>query len=460
MARNCHSVSLSFFESSPSKHFMANFEQAGSPAGTPGMAPVPSGKRRFPLLAVIIVLVLILVGVIVWRQLSGNGAGKNPAAAMRGAGGPVPVILGTVAQKDVPVYLDGLGTVQAFNSVTVRSRVDGQLQKLGFEEGQDIRAGDLVAMIDPAPFKTVLTQAQAKRTQDESQLRMAEIELHRNEVLFTNRIVSQDVIDTNRAQINQISALVKSDEAAIESAQVQLNYTTIKSPIDGRTGLRQVDVGNIIRSGDTNGLVVVTQLKPISITFTLPEQNLGEIQAHSGGDKLKVLAVDRDNKTVLDEGTLTVIDNQIDPTTGTIRLKATFPNANLRLWPGQFANTRLVLTVRTNAIVVPASVVQRGPEGSYAFVVEDDMSVQMRPVKVAYIEQQDAVIDSGLQPGEKIVVDGQYKLQPGSKIRPAETQGTNAPPGRVNSQNSTNRAGGKRQVGEGGGDWKKKQQSQ
>ncbi|MGZ4971364.1 MAG: efflux RND transporter periplasmic adaptor subunit [Limisphaerales bacterium] len=436
---------------------MANFEQAGRPAGTPGSAPVPSGKRRFPVLAVIIFIVLIVVGVIVWRQISGNNTSKNSAGSMRGAGGPVPVIIGTVAQKDVPVYLDGIGTVQAFNTVTIRSRVDGQLQKLGFEEGEDVRAGDLLAQIDPAPFRTVLDQATAKKTQDEAQLHLSEIELRRNQVLFTNKIVSQDVIDTNRAAINQISALIKSDEASIENAQVQLNYTTIKAPIDGRTGLRQVDVGNIIRSSDTNGLVVVTQLKPISINFTLPEQNIGEIQAQFAKSKLKVLAVDRDNKTLLDEGNLTVIDNQIDPTTGTIKLKATFPNPNLRLWPGQFANTRLLLTVRSNAVVAPASVVQRGPEGSYAFVVEDDMSVQMRPVKVAFIEQQDAVIESGLQPGEKIVVDGQYKLQPGSKIRPADAQGTNAPASTGNLQTSTNRNGGKRQGGQ-GGDWKKKQQ--
>ena len=436
---------------------MANFEQAGRPAGTPGNAPVPSGKRRFPLLAVIIAIVLIVVVVIVWRQISGNGASKSQTGSMRGgAGGPVPVIIGTVEQKDVPVYLDGIGTVQAFNTVTIRSRVDGQLQKLGFEDGQDVRVGDLIAKIDPAPFQTVLDQAVAKKTQDESQLRLSQIELHRNEVLFTNKIVSQDVIDTNRASISQTEAVIKSDEASIESAQVQLNYTTISSPIDGRTGIRQVDVGNIIHSNDTNGVVVVTQLKPISINFTLPEQNLGDIQMHFSEGKLKVLAVDRDNKTVLDEGTLTVIDNQIDPTTGTIRLKATFPNQNLRLWPGQFANTRLLLTVRTNANVVQASVVQRGPEGSYAFVVEDDMSVKMQPVKVAFIEQQDAVIESGLQPGEKIVVDGQYKLQPGSKIRPAESKSTNAPASNVNGRSSTNRAG-KHQGGQ-GGDWQKKQQ--
>jgi multidrug efflux system membrane fusion protein len=436
---------------------MSNIENAGRPAGTPGNAPVPSGKRRFPLMMVVIVLMLIVVGVIVWRQMSQGGASKNAAGSMRGANmGPVPVKIGTVAQKDVPVYLDGIGTVQAFNSVTLRSRVDGQLEKLGFEEGQDIKTGDLVAQIDPAPFRTVLEQAQAKKTQDESQLQMSEIELRRNLVLFTNKIVSQDALDTNRATINQLTAVVKSDQASIDNAQVQLNYTTIKSPIDGRTGIRQVDVGNIVHANDTNGVVVVTQLKPISISFTIPEQNLGDIQEQFAKGGLKVLAVDRDNKTVLDEGKLSVVDNQIDPSTGTIRMKATFPNPNLRLWPGQFANVRLLLKVRTNAVVVPASVVQRGPEGSYAFVSDEDMTVQMRPVKVGFIEDQDAVIDSGLNAGEKVVVDGQYKLQPGSKIRPADVPGTNAPMGNVSGQNSTNRAGGKRQ----GGDWKKKQQQQ
>jgi multidrug efflux system membrane fusion protein len=400
---------------------------------------------------VILILAVIVVGVIVWRQISGKENAKTQGAGMRGAGGPVPVVIGTVVEKDVPVYLDGIGTVQAFNTVTIRSRVDGQLQKLGFQEGQDVKAGDLIAEIDPAPFKTVLDQAQAKKTQDEAQLNIAETELHRNLVLFTNKIISQDVIDTNRSSIKQISALVKSDEASIENAEVQLNYTKIKSPIDGRTGLRQIDVGNIVRSADTNGIVVVTQVKPISINFTLPEQNLGDIHAQFSKETLKVLAVDRDNKTVMDEGTLTVIDNQIDPSTGTIKLKATFPNENLRLWPGQFANTRLLLTVRSNAVVVPASVIQRGPEGSYAFVVEDD-SAQMRAVKVAFIEHQDAVIESGLKAGDKVVVDGQYKLQPGSKIRPTEPRSTNAPPSSMSSQNSTNRTGGKRQ---GGGNWKK-----
>src|SRR4051812_14988642 len=218
---------------------MANVENAGRPAGTPRNAPLPSGRSRVPVKLVIIIFVAIVIGVIVWRQMSAPAKGQNPS--MRGgAGGPVPVVVGTVAQKDVPVYLDGIGTVQAFNSVTVRSRVEGQLQKIGFEEGQDVQVGDLLAQIDPAPFRTVLEQAEAKKAQDESQLRIAQLELHRNEVLFTNQIVSQDVLDTNRASITQITAGLKSDQAAIDNAQVQLAYTTIRSPIAGRTGLRQV----------------------------------------------------------------------------------------------------------------------------------------------------------------------------------------------------------------------------
>lgn len=421
---------------------MANFEPAGRPPGTLGTAPVPSGKRRFPFFTIILVLAAIVVGVIVWRQITQSNTKQGGRGAFTG---PVPVVVGTVEQKNMPVFLDGIGTVQAFNTVTMRSRVDGQLQKLGFQEGQDVRTGDLLAQIDPDPFRTVLEQAQAKKEQDQAQLHIAEIELNRNLQLFSNKIVSADIIDTNKAAIKQITALINADKASVDNAQVQLNYTTIRSPIDGRTGLRQVDVGNIIHSNDTNGVVVVTQLKPISINFTLPEQDLGGIQEHFAKGPLTVLAVDRDNKTVLDTGKLSVIDNQVDPTTGTIRLKATFPNSELRLWPGQFANTRLLLTTRTNAVVVPASVVQRGPEGSYAFVVQDDETVKMQPVTVGFIEQTNAVIDKGLQLGEKVVVDGQYKLQPGSQIRISEPTGTgtNVPAGHGNWHSSTNGAAGK-----------------
>jgi multidrug efflux system membrane fusion protein len=390
-------------------------------------SPAPlEGHSRFPWKTVIVVIVVAAVAAVVLMREKHPGASQGRKGAGKGGGSnaPVAAIIGMVMQKNVPIYLDGLGTVQAFNTVTVRSRVDGQLKKLSFTEGQDVQAGDPLAQIDPDPFRTQVDQLEAKKKQDEAQLGFAKVELKRNADLLAQKIVSQEVYDTQKAQVDQFDALVKADQAAIDNAQVQLNYTTITAPISGRTGIRFVDEGNIIHSADSNGIVVLTQLKPISVIFTLPEQSLKEIQRQQTQGPMTVLALDRDNSTQLDEGQLTVFDNQIDTTTGTIRIKATFPNPGLKLWPGQFVNARLLLSVRTNGIVVPASVVQRGPEGAYAFTVNDDMSVKMAPVKVAQIDQGQALIDSGLNPGERVVVDGQYKLQPGSKVRPAEAPGS------------------------------------
>ncbi|HEY6166438.1 MAG TPA: efflux RND transporter periplasmic adaptor subunit, partial [Verrucomicrobiae bacterium] len=341
--------------------------------------------------------------------------------AARAGNAPVPVVAGTAAEKDVPIYLDGLGTVQAFNTVTVHVRVDGQLQKVAFTEGQDVRAGDLLAQIDPEPFKAMLEQADAKKHEDEAQLANARIQLNRNAALLAQKILAQQDYDTQKALVDQFEASVRADQAAIDNARVQLNYTTITSPIDGRTGIRLVDQGNIVHANDPSGLVVITQLRPISVVFTLPEQTLNGISEQRASGELAALAVGRDNKSVLGEGKLAVIDNQIDTTTGTIKLKATFPNTELRLWPGQFVNVRLLLTTRKNGIVVPASVVQRGPQGPYAFVIGDDMSVQMKPVKVAQIEAGEALIDDGLRPGERVVVEGQYRLQAGSRVKPGRS---------------------------------------
>jgi multidrug efflux system membrane fusion protein len=313
--------------------------------------------------------------------------------------------------------------------VTVRSRVDGQLMKLAFTEGQDVQSNQVIALIDPAPFRTMLDQAIARKAQDEAQYTNALIEEKREAALLEAKIDAQATYDSAKALADQMAATVKADQAAIENAQVQLDYCTITSPIEGRTGIRQVDQGNVIHTTDTNGLVVITQLKPISVIFTFPEQYLNSIHQQSNGGDFIVLAVDRDNATVLDTGKLAVIDNQIDTTTSTIRLKANFPNPNFRLWPGQFVNVRLLLTTRSNGIVVPASVVQRGPEGAlatYAFVTEgegDQMKAKQRPIKVAQIDQGQALIDSGLSEGETVVVDGQYKLQEGSRIRPSGSGG-------------------------------------
>jgi multidrug efflux system membrane fusion protein len=399
---------------------MANESQISNAPPRESIPANPRGSRRGIWIGLVLFLIFGTAGLLIYRKSHpGAPEAKNAMPGGRGGAptGPVPVVAGTVAKKDVPIYLDGLGTVQAFNTVTVRRRVDGQLQKVAFEEGADVKAGDLLAQIDPAPFQTQVSQAEGKKAQDEALLTNARLELKRDEALLKDKILSQDVYDTQKALVQQYEAAVQSDQAAIDSAKVQLAYTTISAPIDGRAGIRTVDQGNIVRSSDSNGLVVLTQLKPISVVFTLPEQNLRLIQKNRTTNGMAVVAVDRDNKTELDHGTLTVIDNQIDSGTGTIRLKATFPNANLHLWPGQFVNARLLLTTRKGAPIVPASVIQRGPEGAYAFVIKEDQSVEMRPVKVGQLEQEQALIEEGLQPGEKVVVDGQYKLQRGSKVK-------------------------------------------
>jgi multidrug efflux system membrane fusion protein len=415
---------------------------ANAPATHPGPAHVPPSDSpgRFPWK--IVLAILIIGGIVALAMVRRKQQGASDAKAGGGRGGagmgsnfPVSAVLGSVQTKDVPIYLDGIGTVQAFNTVTVRSRVDGNLNKINFQEGQDVRASEVLAQIDPDPFRTLVEQAEGKKAQDEAQLENAKLELKRNAELLASKIVSQEVYDAAQAQVRQLNAAVQADQAAIDSAKVQLAYTTITAPIDGRTGIRMVDVGNVIRSGDSNGIVVLTQLRPISVLFTLPEQSLRQIQARQSQGEMTVLAVDRDNRTTLDEGKLTVFDNQIDTSTGTIRLKATFPNEHLKLWPGQFVNARLLLDVRTNGLVVPASVVQRGPDGAYAFLVGDDMKVKMQPVKVAQIESGQALIESGLEPGQRVVVDGQYKLQAGSTVRPAQVEGT--PTGRTNMSAGT-----------------------
>lgn len=342
-------------------------------------------------------------------------------------GPPVPVITGIVESKDVPIYLNGLGNVQGYNSVTIRSRVEGQLQKVAFIEGQNVHAGQLLAQIDPRPFQAALDQATARRKQNEALLANAKRDLARDLALLAEKAGTAQKADTQQALVDQLEATLKSDDAAIEAASVQLSYATIHSPISGRAGIRFVDEGNVVRTQDANGLVVITQMQPVSVVFTLPEQQMHTIRTESEKSPLQALAVGRDNAGVLAEGTLSVVDNQIDPTTGTIRLKATFPNTDLKLWPGQFVNVRLRVAIRSGATVVPAQVVQQGPAGTFAFVVNSESIAELRPLQVSRIEDGLALIDSGLQPGERVVVDGQYRLQAGSKVRAGEG-GTKGPP--------------------------------
>ncbi|MBV9009614.1 MAG: efflux RND transporter periplasmic adaptor subunit [Verrucomicrobia bacterium] len=364
----------------------------------------------------IILAALIVLGLAWWTcQHSGGSArsGKASAAAAGhrgGFGGPVPVVAGKVEQKDVPIYLDGLGTVQAFNTVTVRTRVDGNLVQVLFQEGQEVKAGDLLAVVDPKPYQAVLDQAKAQAALDDATLK-------RQADLRARSVIAPQDYDTAVANAQK-------SKAAVEAAQVNLDYCSIKSPIDGRTGVRLVDVGNVVHASDQNGIVVVTQLHPISVVFTLPEQQLQEVLNQGGGNGgLKVIALDRANTAPLAEGTLAVVDNEIDQSTGTVRLKATFPNNDLKLWPGKFVNARLVLTVRKDATVVLASVVQRGPQGTYAYVIKADKTVEMRPIKVGETENNETLVSDGLKPGESVVVDGQYKLQPGAHIELTGPQG-------------------------------------
>src|SRR5882757_9393388 len=367
------------------------------------------------------------------NQSPGNATGGSSGRHGGGAagGGPVPVVAGKVEQKDTPMYLDGLGTVQAFNTVTVHTRVDGELQQVLFTEGQDVKKGDLLAVIDPRPFQAALDQAIAKKAQDEAQLANAKVTLARNTDLLKKKVIDQQDFDTSKYQGDQFQAAVQADQAAIEAAKTQLDYTQIKSPIDGRIGVRLVDVGNIVHAADQTGIVVITQMHPISVVFTLPEQNLQEILNQGGANGgLKVLALDRGNTNTLDEGALAVVDNEIDPTTGTVKLKATFPNNELKLWPGKFVNARLILTTRKDATVIPSSVVQRGPQGTYAYLIKQDKTVEMRPIKVAQTEGDLALVDEGLKPGEQVVVDGQYKLQPGAHVELTTPHASSPSPGR------------------------------
>src|SRR5262245_7638035 len=385
---------------------------------TPASKP---GARNKTVAIGVVLAVALAVGGFLYRRAH-SGAPASAAAGGHGQAPPIPIIEGVVTTKDVPIYLDGLGTVQAFNTVTLHSRVDGQLVKIAFTEGQDVKAGDTLAQIDPAPYQAALDQTIAKKAQDEAQLANARVDLKRYADLLATDSTTPQVYETQKALIAQLEATLKADQAAIDSARVNLDYATIRSPIDARVGIRQVDLGNIIHASDAVGIVTLTQLRPISVVFTLPEQALPKLRPARSSPDFTVLAVSRDNTNVLATGKLAVIDNQIDTTTGTIKLKATFANDNLRLWPGQFVNTRLLLMTRTNSVVVPASVVQRGPEGAFAFVVQENQTVSLRPLKVAQIEAGEALIDDGLGPGERVVVDGQYKLQSGSRVKPAESQ--------------------------------------
>jgi membrane fusion protein, multidrug efflux system len=330
----------------------------------------------------------------------------------------VPVVAGRIEQRNFPIYLNALGTVKAYNSVTVRARVDGELQQIYFQEGQNVQKGDLLAQIDPRTYQAQLDQARAKKAQDEAQLANANVSLARNAALLKSRVIDQQTFDTQKYAADQLQALVAADQAAIDNAQTQLDYTRITAPIAGRVGMRLVDAGNIVRSSDTAGILTINQVQPISVVFTLPQQDLAAVrEALQKDGTLKVLALDRDNLSTLAEGTFEVLDNQIDTTTATVKLKAAFANTNYDLWPGQFVNVRLLLGVRNGAITAPTRAIQRGPNGTYVYVIEEGDKAVIRLVRVGATEGDWTLVEDGLSAGQSVVVDGQYRLQPGSHVQ-------------------------------------------
>jgi membrane fusion protein, multidrug efflux system len=336
----------------------------------------------------------------------------------------VPVVAGTVHQGDVPIYMRSVGTVIAYNNVIVRSQITGQIVKIAFNQGQTVHQGDLLAEIDPRPYQAQLDQAIANRDRDQAQLVNAKANLDRYTSLQQKGYASTQLVETQNAQFAQLQAMVKSDEGVIEQARTNLSYTNLTAPIDGVVGIRQIDIGNIIHPTDPNGLVDLTQIQPISLFFSLPQTDFVEIQQEMTHGPLAVHAYSQDDKTRLDEGKLDLIDNQIVQATGTIRLRASFPNAKKLLWPGELINARLLLETRHDGLTIPASAVQQGPNGAFVWVIGPDESVQTRPVVVSQIGEGQALVDSGLQANEKIVAEGQYRLVVGTHVR--ELQGQEA----------------------------------
>ena len=395
----------------------------------PVLRPKP---RRRGLVAAIFAAVL-LVGVGTWWYLTrtpdtaesaaSTGAAKKGGAGKgsgKGGGDPnrvQPVAVATARKGDVRILQTSLGTVTALNTVTVRPRVDGQLLSVNFREGQSVKAGDLLAQIDPATFEVAVSQAEGQLARDMAQLTNARVDLERYRTLLQQDSIARQQVDAQEALVRQFEGTVKVDRAAVDSAKLQLSYTRVTAPISGRLGLRQVDAGNTVRASDLNGLVVITQVNPITATFTIPQDALPRVQNElRQGDKLEVEAWDREQKNRLVTGLLITTDNQVDVTTGTVKLKAQFPNEQGKLFPNQFVNVRMVVDVRKDATVIPSSAVQTGPQGTVVYVVKEDSTVAMRPVVLGPTEGQLAAIESGVQPGERVVTDGIDRLREGAKV--------------------------------------------
>jgi len=364
---------------------------------------------------VLLIAAIGAVGFFGWQRFGGHHptetAQKGPAA------NPVPVKTAYVEKADFPVYLTGLGSVQGFNTVLVRSRVDGQINKIDFKEGQFVQEGDTLVEIDPRPFKAALDQAKAKKAQDEANLANARLDLQRYTKL--GEFATRQQTDTQRSQVAQLTAQIEADQAAIDNAQTQFDYATVKAPISGIVVIRQVDVGNIVNASTQTGIVSIAQIEPIAVIFTAPEERLPDIQAALAASPPKVIALSTDGKKVLSTGTLALINNQVDTTSGTIRLKAVFDNRDHALWPGQSVSTRLLIATLKDATVAPDDAVQHGNDGLYAFTVNAQNKAELRKIKVTKSFDGRSVVDEGLSPGDKVITSGQYRVQPGSLVSTA-----------------------------------------
>jgi membrane fusion protein, multidrug efflux system len=407
--------------------------EAGGHAATDALAAKPSKNLWW-------LWVLLIAGIVfaIWyfrgsRTPSEAANPSAPTTAGRGRGGSggtgsfvVPVVVAAAQRGDLAVYFNGLGTVTAFNTVTIRSRVDGQLINVAFKEGQYVHEGDLLAEIDPRPFQVQLQSGQGMLAKDQALRKDAEVNLERYKLLFKEGVIPQQQLDTQSALVGQYDGAIRSDESVIANAQLQLTYSRITAPISGRIGLRLVDVGNIVHATDPNGLLVITQLQPISVLFSLPQDQLPQVNAKlRSGAQLNVEAYDRDDTTKIATGKLLTIDNEIDPTTGTYKLKSVFSNQDYALFPNQFVNIHLLVDTKHDLTIVPAPAIQRGPQGTYVYAVGSDNAVKIRPVTIAQITGNSIGLSGGLDTGDVVVIDGQDKLQDGSKVTPTMAGGSN-----------------------------------
>jgi membrane fusion protein, multidrug efflux system len=393
--------------------------------------PHSPGRKSHRWVWIGVIVAVVALGVWYLHDSKSSTEAQSPTAGgTKGGrqGGPamvVPVVVASATRGDFPVFFNGLGTVTAFNTVTVRARVDGQIVKINFTEGQMVREGDSLVEIDPRPYQVQLEQAEGQLAKDQAQLRDVQVDYERYQLLYKEGVIPKQQLDTQQAQVGQFEGSIKTDQASIDNAKLQIVYAHITSPISGRVGLRLVDIGNIVHATDTNGLLVITQLQPIAVIFSLPQDQLSQVMAKLHGEQLAVEAFDRDDTTKIATGKLLTIDNQIDTTTGTYKLKAVFNNEKNILFPNQFVNIHLLVDTKHNATIVPTPAIQRGPQGTYVYLVQKDNTVKIQPVTIALSSSNSAAISSGLEPGDSVVVDGQDKLQDGSKIEARTPTGGN-----------------------------------